>query len=65
MSGSTDNITDNVNAVRDDQCYYFFGSYLSDETMNVENVYVSETNSKVGYTVAYSDMSGSLSGSLY
>ena len=38
-----------------DVSYYLFGSYLSDET---------ETDSKVGNTVAYSDMSGSLSGSL-
>ena len=43
---------------------YLFGSYLPDETVNVENVHVSETNSQVGNTVAYSDMSGSLSGSL-
>ena len=38
-----------------DVSYYLFGSYLSDET---------EADSKVGNTVAYSDMSGSLSGSL-
>ena len=45
----------------DDLCYsifgsYLFGSYLPDETVNVENVHVSETNSKVGNTVACSDM---------
>ena len=34
-----------------DASYYLFGSYLSDET---------ETDSKVGNTVAYSGMSGSL-----
>ena len=47
-----------------DASYYLFGSYLSDETMNVENVHVSETNSKVGNTVTCLVMSGSLSGSL-
>ena len=47
-----------------DASYCLFGSYLSDEAMSIENVYVSETDSKVGNTVAYSDMSGSLSGPL-
>ena len=47
-----------------DVSYYLFGSYLSDETMNVENVHVSETNSKVGNTVTCLVMSSSVSGSL-
>ena len=63
FSGSTYSAR-NKNVDTDDSCYYIFGSYLSDETVNVENVHVSETNSQVGNTVACSDMSGSLSGSL-
>ena len=64
-----DNIHKHAHVDTDDLCYsifgsYLFGSYLPDETVNVESVHVSETNSKVGNTVACSDMSGSLSGSL-
>ena len=62
FSGSTYSAR-NKNVDTDESCY-IFGSYLSDETANVENVHVSETDSKVGNTVACSDMSGSLSGSL-
>ena len=62
FSGSTYSAR-NKNVDTDESCY-IFGWYLSDETVNVENVHVSETNSKVGNTVACSDMSGSLSGSL-
>ena len=63
FSGSTYSAR-NKNVDTEDLCYSIFGSYLPDETVNVENVHVSETNSQVGNTVAYSDMSGSLSGSL-
>ena len=62
FSGSTYSAR-NKNVDTDESCY-IFGSYRSDETANVENVHVSETDSKVGNTVACSDMSGSLSGSL-
>ena len=66
FSGSTsagNKSAGNQNVDADGSCYYIFGSYLSD-TVNVENVHVSEMNSKVGNTVVCLDMSGSQSGSL-
>ena len=54
----------NKNVDTDDSCYSIFGSYLTDEKMNVKNVHFSETNSQVGNTVVCLDMSGSQSGSL-
>ena len=54
----------NKNVDTDDSCYSIFGSYLTDEKMNVKNVHFSETNSQVGNTVVCLDMSGSQSSSL-